>query len=100
MVSSPRSTVTTTRTPHSPRSRTDRARVPSLRYAKRRTNANRGTFVCVRRVPWYLSNASAVGESLDIADLRAAMYAAHPLEKLPPPERRKAIRVAAGVTVD
>ena len=37
---------------------------------------------------------------MDIADLRAAMYAAHPLEKLPPPERRKAIRVAAGVTVD
>jgi transcriptional regulator with XRE-family HTH domain len=37
---------------------------------------------------------------LDVADLRAAIYAAHPLEKLPPPERRKAIRVAAGVTVE
>jgi transcriptional regulator with XRE-family HTH domain len=28
------------------------------------------------------------------------MYAAQPLEKLPPPERRKARRVAAGVTVE
>jgi DNA-binding transcriptional regulator YiaG len=37
---------------------------------------------------------------VDVADLRAAMYAAHPLEKLPPPARRKAIRVAAGVTVE
>ena len=40
------------------------------------------------------------GEPLGVADLKAAMYAAQPREKLPPPEERKAIRVAAGVTVE
>ena len=37
---------------------------------------------------------------MDVPELRAAMDVVRPLDKLPPPQRRKEIRCSAGVTLE